>query len=202
MTLYSTYRSKHATLSTTVADTVYFTKPYARSMLVTNRDASTLMYFNENPGSETQTVTLSGGTAAETFKLTWGGTEATVAVTIPAGGYANVTAALMQACINSVTGIASGDVTVTKSTNDYAFNFAGGLLRGADVGAITITSKVGAANGSVAETTKGGAVAASGSAIAVPGGQSVVIDLESGGSGGGLLCSLVGSGNAYSVTVL
>jgi len=196
VTLYNVTRTAHKTLSTTVADTVYFSTADAHSLAVYNADATNVLYFTPNPSSEVQTITLSAGAQNDTFKLTWGGNESSAAVTIPSGGFANVTAAQVLACLLTITGIASTDVSVT-GTGTLVVTFQG-LLRGADVGAITITSKTGAANGSVAETTKGGAVAAADGTYKVPAGATKVVQLYANQS---FLVSVVGSGNVYSVEV-
>jgi hypothetical protein len=106
--------------------------------------------------NEVQTITLSAGIATETFKLTNGGVESTTAVTLPTGGYANVTAAQIKACLLSIPAW-NGDtanIAVVKAANDYAVTFSGRLGR-TNIGDTTITSKTGAADGSVANTTAG-----------------------------------------------
>jgi hypothetical protein len=105
--------------------------------------------------NEVQTITLSAGLATETFKLTQGGVESS-AVVIPTGGFANVTAAQIKAALLTLGQFANdtANIAVVKASNDYAVTFSGRLGR-TDIGAITITSKTGAADGSVAETTKG-----------------------------------------------
>jgi hypothetical protein len=104
--------------------------------------------------NEVQTLTLTAGIATETFKLT-NGTES-AAVTLPTGGYANVTAAQIKTALLTIGKWSSktADIAVVKSTNDYAITFSGSLGR-TDIGDTTVTSKTGAADGSVAETTKG-----------------------------------------------
>lgn len=194
MASYSVARTAHKTLSTTVADTVYFSSADAKSLAVYNANASNDLYCTPNPTSETQTITLSAGAQNDTFKLTWNGNESSAAVTIPVGGFASTTAAQVLACLLTITGVASGDVSVT-GTGTLVVVFAG-LLRGQDVGAITITTKTGAANGSVAETVKGGAVAAADGTYRVAPLQTKILTLQPVAS---YLVSVVGSGNAYSV---
>jgi hypothetical protein len=105
---------------------------------------------------EVQTLSLSAGIATETFKLTFNTHESSTAVTLPTGGFANVTAAQIKTCLLTISDWISNtdDIAVVKTLNDYAITFTG-LLGATDIGAITVTSKVGAADGSVAETTKG-----------------------------------------------
>lgn len=189
--------AQHATLTTTTADTIVFSGQ-GSSLCVTNRDSSTTLYFNIQPNDEVQTLTLTAGIATETFKLTWNGNEAATAVTIPVGGFANVTAAQVLATMNSITGITAGDVTVTKNSNDYVITFTGSNLGNRDVGAITVTSKVGAADGSVAETTKGGCVSAADDTRSVLPLQAKVLPLA---SISGLKVAVVGNANPYSVEV-
>ncbi len=106
--------------------------------------------------NEVQTLSLSAGLATETFKLTQGAVESTAAVTLPTGGFANVTAAQIKACLLTIaqwTGD-TANIAVVKTVNDYAITFSGRLGR-TDIAAITVTSKTGAADGSVAATTTG-----------------------------------------------
>lgn len=105
--------------------------------------------------NEVQTLSLSGGAAGDVFKLTFN-THESAAVTLPTGGFANVTAAQIKTALLTISDW-SGDtanIAVVKSTNDYAITFSGRLGR-TDIGAITVTSTTGTAAGSVAETTKG-----------------------------------------------
>jgi hypothetical protein len=104
---------------------------------------------------EIQTLALSAGIATETFKLTFN-THESAAVTLPTGGFANVTAAQIKTALLTISDWISNtdDIAVVKTLNDYAITFTG-LLGATDIGAITVTSKVGAADGSVAETVKG-----------------------------------------------
>ena len=105
--------------------------------------------------NEVQTLTLTAGAAADTFKLTQGAVESD-AVTLPAGGYANVTAAQIKTALLTIKHW-SGDtanIAVVKTVNDYAITFSGRLGR-TNIGAITVTSATGTAAGSVAETTAG-----------------------------------------------
>ncbi len=104
---------------------------------------------------EVQTISLSAGAAGDTFKLTFN-THASAVVTIPTGGFANVTAAQIKAALITISDWTTNtaDISVVKTLNDYAVTFTQ-LLGWSDVGAITITNKTGAADGSVAETTKG-----------------------------------------------
>lgn len=106
--------------------------------------------------NEIQTLSLTAGLVSETFKLTYNAHESTAAVTLPTGGYANVTAAQIKTCLLTISDFSTktADIAVVKSTNDYIITFSG-TLGNADIGAITVTSKTGAADGSVAETNKG-----------------------------------------------
>ncbi len=114
---------------------------------------------------ERQTLTLSAGIADETFKLTFNSHES-AAITIPPGGYVNVTKAQVAAALLTISDwtakdiISAADGTTydilvggTPGTGVFTLDFSKSLT--GDIGAITVTSKVGAANGSVAETTKG-----------------------------------------------
>jgi len=117
------------------------------------RSTFTLGTKSEN---EIQTISLSAGLESETFKLTFNAHESTAAVTIPSGGFANVSAAQIKTCLLTISDwtTKTADIAVVKAANDYAVTFTGSLAN-ADIGAITITSKTGAADGSVAETNKG-----------------------------------------------
>jgi hypothetical protein len=112
-----------------------------------------------NAVNEVQTLSLSAGAEADTFKLTQATVESS-AVTIPSGGYANVTAAQIKTALLTITQWVSktADIAVVKAGNDYAITFSG-TLGGQQIGAITVTSKTGAADGTVAETTPGRAAA-------------------------------------------
>lgn len=105
--------------------------------------------------NEVQTLTLTAGLATETFKLTYNAHES-AAVVIPTGGYANVTAAQIKTALLTISDwtTKTADIAVVKTLNDYAITFSG-TLGAQDISAITVTSKTGAADGSVAETTKG-----------------------------------------------
>ena len=109
------------------------------------------------PEDEIQTLSLSAGVENDTFKLTRGG-ESADPVTIPAGGFANVSAADIKTCLLTIAAwVAKGaDIAVVKTDNDYAIAFSG-TLGATDIGDITVTTKTGAADGSVAETNKGAA---------------------------------------------
>jgi hypothetical protein len=188
--------TSHATLSTTVADTVALSGQ-GSTIAVTNRDASNTLYFALKGTNEVQTISLTAGAENDTFKLTWEGSESS-AVTIPAGGFANVTAAQIATALDSITGITSTNVAVVKAVNDYTVTF-GEDLRWADVGAITVTTKTGAADGSVAETTKGGITAAADETYVVLPLQTKTLGLHTGGDS--RLIPVIGSGNAYSVEI-
>src|SRR3990167_9640985 len=121
---------------------------------------SELAGLNALLSDEVQTITLSGGAENDTFKLTYNAHESSAAVTIPAGGYASTTAAAIRVALITVSDFASpaveaADIVVTGGPGAAIVTF-GGKYSGQDIGAITITSKTGAADGSVAETTKGG----------------------------------------------
>jgi len=109
-----------------------------------------------SPVNEVQTLTLTAGAAADVIHLTFNGHESTGAVTFPAGGYANVTAALVKTALLTISDWIdrTADIAVVKTVNDYAITFTGQLGR-TDVGAISVTTVTGTAAGSVAETTKG-----------------------------------------------
>src|SRR3990172_2356127 len=117
--------------------------------------------------NEVQTLTLTGGASGDTFGLTFGGDEGDTLVTIPAGGYADVTAAQIKTTLLSITVWAgkTADIAVVKTGNNYAITFSG-TLGATDSGAITVTNPTGAAAGSVAETIKGATLAA-GASVAV-----------------------------------
>src|SRR3990167_3404815 len=121
---------------------------------------SELAGLNALLSDEVQTITLSGGAENDTFKLTYNAHESSAAVTIPAGGYASTTAAAIRVALITVSDFASpaveaADIVVTGGPGAAIVTF-GGKYSGLDMGAITITSKTGTADGSVAETTKGG----------------------------------------------
>lgn len=120
------------------------------------RPFSYLLTLGSKFEDEIQTLSLTAGDATDTFDLTFNANESVDPVTIPVGGYENVTAAQIKACLLTISDFADNtdDISVVKSTNDYVITFTG-LLGGTDIGAITVTSKVGAADGSVAETNKG-----------------------------------------------
>ena len=105
--------------------------------------------------NEVQTLSLTAGDAADTFKLTFN-THESSAVTLPAGGYANTTAAQIKAALLTISDWTgdTANIAVVKTVNDYAITFSGRLGR-TNVGAITVTSATGTAAGSVAETTAG-----------------------------------------------
>lgn len=103
---------------------------------------------------EVQTLTISAGAQGDTFKLTYNAHEAATAVTLDSGGDAS--AAAVQACVDSISDFATDKPVVAKTgTKVFTITFSAGALAHTDVGAITMTSKTGAANGSIAETTKG-----------------------------------------------
>src|SRR3990167_2972186 len=139
--------AQHATLSTTVNDTIEFTA-VGSELAVTNRDATTTLYFSTNATGtdEVQTITLTAGLATETFKLTFNGTESTDALTIPVGGYASVTAALIQACFNSLADVAVADrpVVAEAAGSTWTVTWSTGKWEGRNAPTITITSKTGA----------------------------------------------------------
>ncbi len=106
------------------------------------------------PVNELQRLTLTAGAAADTFKLTFGGTESSVTVTLPGGGFAAVPLADIQACLAGIPALV-GNVTVTGAAGgpfDITFN---GSLAGTNVGDVTMTSKTGAADGNIATITTG-----------------------------------------------
>lgn len=111
------------------------------------------IYMNEAGRNEIQTLTVSAGAAADTFKLTYGGTESS-AVTIPAGGIGDISVAQIQTAIDSIPALLARGTVTGVAGGPFAITFTG-TLADTDVGAITVTSKVGAADGSVAETLKG-----------------------------------------------
>lgn len=117
--------------------------------LVTGRN----VYMNEAGRNEIQTLTLTAGATADTFKLTYDAVESD-AVTLPAPDYTGTTVAQIQAAIDTIPALL-GKATVSGATGGpFAITFSGSLAD-TDVGDITVTSKVGAADGSVAETLKG-----------------------------------------------
>ena len=179
-------------------DTIEFSG-VGTELAVTNRDASTTLYFATSPGAtdEVQTITLTAGDAADTFDLTFNGTESTTAVTIPAGGYANVTAALIQACFNTIADVAEADrpVVAEAAGSTWTVTWSTGKWRGRNTPAITITSKTGAADGSVAETTPGGITSAADNTYVVLPLQTKTVPWSR------TIVSVVGSGNAYSVEI-
>lgn len=118
--------------------------------LVTGRN----VYMNSAGINEVQTLTLTAGAGGDTFKLTYDGAESSVAVTMPGGGFAATLLADVQACLDGIPALV-GNVTATGSAGGPFTITFGGTLVDTDVGAITVTSKTGAADGSVAETTKG-----------------------------------------------
>ena len=195
MAVTSGVQAAHATLSTTVSDTVELTGGRAKSLAVTNRDASQTLWVRLNTVNEVQTLTLTAGAEGDTFDLTQSGSESSLAVTIPAGGFASVTAASVQATLETMNSHTSATVTATlASAGVFTITFIG-TAGNKDQGAITVTSKTGAADGSVAETRKGlGAVASADENYAVLPLQTKVFSPF-----GGDEISLVGSANAYSV---
>ncbi len=108
--------------------------------------------------NETQTLNLTAGNNTDTFKLTFNAHESTAAVTIGAGTYTAVTAAEIKTCLLTISDwtTKTADIAVVKTLNAYAITFTG-TLGASDIGAISVTSPVGAAAGSVTETTKGAA---------------------------------------------
>ena len=109
--------------------------------------------------NEVQTLTLTAGLATETFKIKAGGIaseESTAAVTLPAGGYVNTTAAQIKTCLLTIPMFAShtADIAVAESGTTYAITFSG-LLASTNIPTLTMTSKTGAADGSFADTTAG-----------------------------------------------
>lgn len=117
--------------------------------LVTGRN----IYMNSAGLNEVQTLTVSAGAAADTLKLTYDGVESS-AVTIPGGGIGAITAAQIQTAIDSIPALV-GNATVSGPVGGPFVITFGGTLVDTDAPAITVTSKTGAADGSVAETTKG-----------------------------------------------
>ncbi len=109
-----------------------------------------------NAVNQVQTINLSAGASADTFKLTFNGHESSGAVTLPSGGYANTTAAQVKTCLLTISDwtTKTADIAVVKASNAYAVTFTG-TLGGIKLGAITVTSKTGTADGSVAQTTAG-----------------------------------------------
>lgn len=189
--------AQHATLSTTVQDVITFSYDGAESLCVTNHDATNKLYFTCAAKNEVQTLTLSGGAVNDTVKLTFNGHESADPITFPAGGYANTTAAQVKACLITIADWTtnSADIAVVKATNDYAITFTGALGK-QDIGAITVTSKVGAGNGSVAETQKGGAVGLGDDTYVVLPSQSKVVKYPK-----GAVVYVVGNGNIYSAEI-
>lgn len=107
---------------------------------------------------DVQTITLTAGLATETFKITFNGHESSAAVTLPVGGYANTTAAQVQTALNTVSdfALAANQPVVTGPTGGpFVVTFSNGIYKYTNAGALTLTSKTGAANGSVAHTTTG-----------------------------------------------
>lgn len=119
----------------------------------TNQSASVQFQGRVTPEA-VKTLTLTAGVATETFKLTFNSHESSTAVTLPVGGFANVTAAQIKACLITISDWAaqSANISVVKSTNDFVITFSG-TLGTTDLGLITVTSKTGAANGSVSEVS-------------------------------------------------
>lgn len=186
--------SAHATLSTTVSDSVNLTIGRAKSLAVTNRDSAQTLWVRLNAINEIQTLTLTAGAEGDTFDLTQSAAESSTAVTIPAGGFAAVTAAQVQTTLESMNSHTSATILAAGSGGVYTIEFIG-TAGDKDAAAITVTSKTGAADGSVAETRKGlGAVAAADENFAVLPLQTKIFSPYGGDS-----ISVVGSGNAYSV---
>lgn len=113
-------------------------------------------------GTVAQTVT---GVGAAQFHLTRG-TESTGAVVIPSGSYTAVTASQIATCLATIAAYSALTVISTDDTNALYDILVGGSAGGpftidfsktltGDIGAITVTSKLGSADGSVAETTAG-----------------------------------------------
>ena len=121
----------------------------AGSELVTGRN----VYLNTAGVNEVQTLTLTAGAGGDTFKLTYDAVESS-AVTIPGGGFAAVPLADIQTALTSIPALA-GNYTATGSAGGPFTITFNGSLESTDVGAITVTSKTGAADGSVATTTAG-----------------------------------------------
>ena len=118
-------------------------------LFVTGRN----IYMNTAGRNEIQTLTVSAGAAADTFKLTYAAIESS-AVTIPGGGIGDISVAQIQTAIDSIAALV-GNATVSGAAGGpFTITFGAGLVD-LDVGAITVTSKTGAADGSVAETLKG-----------------------------------------------
>ena len=187
--------SAHATLSTTVSDTVALSCGRAGSLTVTNRDSSNTLWVRMNAGNEIQTLTVTAGDEGDDFDLTQSASESSTAVTIPAGGFASIAAADVQACLESMNSHTSATILATKTGSGvFTIEFIG-TAGNKDAAAITVTSKTGNADGSVAETRKGlGAVAAADENFAV-----LPLSSKTFKPFGGDEISLVGSGNAYSV---
>ena len=136
----------------------------------TGLTASTLTIATTTDGTgikELQTLTLTAGVADNTFKLTFNANQSTATVTIPPGGYAAVTKAQIATCLATISdftglnilSVADGtvpDILVGGAAGGpFTIEFSKTLV--GNIGAITVTSKVGAADGSVAETTAGSA---------------------------------------------
>lgn len=105
-----------------------------------------------------QTLTLTAGANTDTFKITFNAHEGTVAVTIGAGTYTAVTAAQVQAAVNSISDfavVADRPVVTGPAGGPFPITFSAGQFSGTNVTAMTMTSKTGAANGSFAQTTVG-----------------------------------------------
>tara|TARA_R110000868_G_scaffold273921_2_gene533158 strand:+ start:530 stop:1507 length:978 start_codon:yes stop_codon:yes gene_type:complete len=117
-------------------------------LFVTGRN----IYMNAAGRNEVQTLTLTAGATNDTFKLTK--TTESSAVTIGAPDYTGVTLTQIQTALTSIASIA-GAYTATGATGGPFTITFNGSLADTDVGPITVTSKTGAADGSVAETTKG-----------------------------------------------
>lgn len=186
------HRSAHATLSTTTADTISWVDGPHDNIAVTNGDASALLYIRPYKTNEVQTITLSSWDSTDTIKFTHNAVES-AAVT-----FASDVSAEIQAALESLVSIGTGNVLVTRTSSTvYVARFRKDK-RGVDMGAITCTNGTGSATGSVAETIKGGssvAIADADGTYKIPVSSTVTFHFDPAPS----TISVVGSGNIYSV---
>lgn len=186
-----------ATLSTTTADPVTFWGA-GHSLAVTNHDASNKLWVRIQPTNEIQTITLSSWDPGDTIKFTIDGVESAALTKVASSDHSNDIKLLLE----SLPSIGKGNVIV-KQTDDthYVVYFVNGCAH-KNMSPITCTNGTGGATGSVAETQAGGstvAVASDKDTFVVLPGQTKVLFV---GVKKKVVCSVVGSGNIYTVELL
>ena len=106
---------------------------------------------------EVQTLTMTAGAQNDTFKATANAHESS-ALTIPSGGYANITAAQVKTMLGTISDFDDypDSIHVTKSSNTYTVRFVE-EFGAQNIPTLTLTSATGAAAGTWATTVAGAA---------------------------------------------